>query len=144
MNAYYAEGTDGCFKAVWAILYDNFTTLGRAELIIPIHKQKTNSERISGPGCIMNSRKAGSRTRAFFPKFMFMHVVWWHLYFRTSSIIIHPISHWNPDITFKKDYMPTGRQSRPLLKIHGRRGNYFEIPEVSKNLVLLILCHHSL
>lgn len=37
--------------------------VGKGVLFL-FHRQNTSSERISGPECIVNIRKAGSRTRA--------------------------------------------------------------------------------
>lgn len=39
------------------------------------HRQNTSSERISGPKCIMNIRKSGSRTRALIPKSLLLHCI---------------------------------------------------------------------
>lgn len=48
--------------------------VGKGVLFL-FHRQNTSSERISGPECIMNIRKAGSRTRALFPKSLILHCI---------------------------------------------------------------------
>lgn len=48
--------------------------VGKGVLFL-FHRQNTSSEKISGPERIMNIRKAGSRTRALFPKSLLLHCI---------------------------------------------------------------------